>query len=367
VTKLFVNDDAALLREVEAALKARDRAGLNGLVGDLAAVVVNVAPKDLAAAAGELAETTALEVVAAVDDASGVAGGPCLLLRDGLGADFLVKCRPQGRNPFAAYNAGAKSGLDFPGRLETFVYACQDVREYAAIQRGRGVAFLTEAPIATDAYVYIQTVPSAHTGNSLGFIQWKRRPGALVHGACRPLDLALPAKAARPWHGRIKGLDHVATRVRARDRNAAIAEFVSLTNYHFDFAVYVESLNSITSVARLGPGDYAQVFTSGISPLEADAQAAGPTEGFIANYGVRPHHLAFAVSGIEDVVAGLAEDGRGFLSEIVGSPAEGLKQIFSAMSPATLLVNEYIERYDGFDGFFTKSNVTRLTKATERQ
>lgn len=364
----FVNDDAALLREVDAALEARRRAGLEGLVGDLAALVINVAAQELLPAATELVETTALEAVAAVDDATGVAGGPCLLLRDGVGADFLVKSRFEGRlNPFSPYNVGAKTGLDVAARLETFVFVCQDVPAYAAIQARRGVTFMTEAPIETDSFVFIQTVPSSYTGNSLGVIQWKRRPGAFLHADCRPLDKPLPARPGQPWRANIQGLDHVATRVRARDRNAAIAEFVGLTNYGFDFAVYVKALNSITNVARLGPGDYAQVFTSGIAPLDVDPDAAGPTERFIANYGVRPHHLAFATSAIEETVAGLAAAGQSFLSRLVGSREEGLKQIFSGMSPRTLLVNEYIERYDGFDGFFTKSNVTHLTKATERQ
>ncbi|WP_428568292.1 MAG: hypothetical protein ACP59X_09205 [Solidesulfovibrio sp. DCME] len=368
MTAACAHDEAALLRLVETTLENRRRAGLDGLVGDLAAVVVNVAPTDVLPAARELIATTALEAVAALEDPLAADGGPCLLLRDGLGADFLVKSRPRGANPFAPYNTGAKTGPDAPARLETFVFVCQDVRAYWRLQRERGVAFLTEAPLETDTFAFIQTVPSVHTGNSLGCIQWKRRPGAFTHGASRTLDLPLPAKPAEAWLGRIKGLDHVATRVRAGDRNAAIAEFLVLTNYRFDFAVYVESLNSITSVARLGPGDYAQVFTSGIVPLTAgDAATAGPTEGFIANYGVRPHHAAFAVSGIEEAVAGLAGTGLGFLSDLVGSPEEGLKQIFSAMSPTTLLVNEYIERYDGFDGFFTKSNVTHLTRATEKQ
>ena len=49
------------------------------------------------------------------------------------------------------------------------------------------------------------------------------------------------------------------------------------------------------------------------------------------------------------------------------SEEEGLKQTFSRPSAQTLLVNEYIHRYEGFDGFFTKSNVTLLTEATARQ
>lgn len=56
-----------------------------------------------------------------------------------------------------------------------------------------------------------------------------------------------------------------------------------------------------------------------------------------------------------------------FLLDLVGSPREGLKQIFSCPSENTLLVNEYIYRYGDFDGFFTKSNVTLLTGATTKQ
>ncbi len=51
----------------------------------------------------------------------------------------------------------------------------------------------------------------------------------------------------------------------------------------------------------------------------------------------------------------------------MGAPDEGLKQTFTQPSENTLLVNEYIHRYGDFDGFFTKSNVTRLTEATEKQ
>ncbi len=364
----FVNYDAALLREVDKALDKRRRAGLDGLVGGLAAVVINTAPDDLLPAAASLLGSTAQAFVAALKDPLAGDGAPCLHFRDGLGADILLKSRLAGDNPFAPYNRGEKTGADAAARLETFVFACGDVARYAAVQRAQGVAFATAEPVVTDAFAYIQTVPSVHTGNALGFIEWKGRAGAFAHGGSRFLDLAPAAKPDLPWLTRIRGLDHVATRVPAQKRDAAIVEFLSLTNYRFDFAVYVESLNSITNVARLGDGEYAQVFTSGIAPLSGDApEAAGPTERFIANYGIRPHHMAFGADGIEAVVAGLSENGMQFLSELVGSREEGLKQIFSAMSPHTLLVHEYIERYDGFDGFFTKSNVTHLTRATENQ
>ncbi|MHC1788921.1 hypothetical protein [Solidesulfovibrio sp.] len=366
MNQIFVNDDAVLLRDVDAVLAMRRQAGLEGLVGGLAAVVINVAPDDLLPAAEELLASTNLHFAAALDDPLAGDGSPAILLHDPDGADFCIKSRTSGVNPFTAHNAGAKTGPEVAARLETFVFECHDLDRYAAIQRQRGVAFLTPEPVATDAFRFLQTAPSLHTGNSLGFIQWKGRPGSFRHGQSRELPLSVD-KREGPWQARIGSLDHVATRVRAAHRDAAIVEFLSLTNYRFDFAVYVESLNSITNVARLGAGDYAQVFTSGISPAGSAVADVGPTEGFIANYGLRPHHMAFATDGIEAVVAGLSANGMQFLSPLVGSRDEGIKQIFSAMSPRTLLVNEYIERYDGFDGFFTKSNVTRLTKATENQ
>jgi hypothetical protein len=164
----------------------------------------------------------------------------------------------------------------------------------------------------------------------------------------------------------VRWLDHAATRVRALDRDPAILEFMRLTNYNFDFAIYVKSLNSITNVARLFSSDFAMVFTSGITPF-VSRQASGPTEKFISNFGPRVHHIAFQTEEIDKTVAALRKDGMKFLLDLVGSPEEGLKQIFSQPSRNTLLVLEYIHRYGDFDGFFTRSNVTSLTAATAKQ
>jgi 4-hydroxyphenylpyruvate dioxygenase-like putative hemolysin len=108
------------------------------------------------------------------------------------------------------------------------------------------------------------------------------------------------------------------------------------------------------------------VFTSGITSFSNDTDS-GPTEKFIQNYGTRVHHMAFRTSDIEATVKALKKDGMAFLLDIVGSEGEGLKQIFSQPSQNTLIVNEYIHRYGNFDGFFTRSNVEQLTKATEKQ
>lgn len=141
---------------------------------------------------------------------------------------------------------------------------------------------------------------------------------------------------------------------------------MELTNYNFDFAIYVKSMNSITNVARLSAKDYAMVFTSGISPY-VNEEVSGPTEKFVHNYGPRVHHLAFITENIEETYKALAEDGMKYLIELVGSPEEGLKQTFTVPSENTFLVNEYILRYGDFNGFFTRSNVTLLTEATGKQ
>jgi hypothetical protein len=280
-------------------------------------------------------------------------------------ANFQVRARKRGKNPFLTVNAAEKT-LGLPHtRLETFVYRTRDLERYVEIQGARGVRFLTPGIIDYPNFRFIQTDPSPCTGNSTGFIEWTGEEGNYAPASVR-IHPALPEKPGYPHLSCIHELDHTATRVRARERNDAILEFMSLTSYRFDFAVFVRSLNSITSVARLEHEGYAQVFTSGIEPFR-DARTSGPTELFIRHYGTRVHHMAFRTEAIEQTFAALKNDGMEFLVELVGSPAEGLHQTFTMPSQNTLLVNEYIHRYDGFDGFFTRSNVETLTRATGRQ
>lgn len=355
------NDDSVLLGAVEKVRKTRTKAGLDGLVGGLAAVIISTEPDHFAPAVGELLGNTGYDV--AMSYAQGDHDVSVLSLAGS--ADILVQSRRAGVNPFAGANKGAKTGA-FPNtRLETYVFKCPDVVRYFDIQTKRGVRFLGDAIVSTPNYDYVQTMPSRFTGNALGFIHWKKAESDFFTPACTARDLSVK-KPDKPYLKNIAALDHVATRVRAEERDAAILEFMELTNYDFAFAVYVEFLNSITNVARLSARDYAQVFTSGIAPF-VSPETSGPTELFIYNYGPRGHHMAFATENIDATVAALKADGTGFLSDVVGSRAEGLKQVFTKMSPHTLLVNEYIQRYDGFDGFFTKSNVTLLTKSTLNQ
>jgi 4-hydroxyphenylpyruvate dioxygenase-like putative hemolysin len=77
--------------------------------------------------------------------------------------------------------------------------------------------------------------------------------------------------------------------------------------------------------------------------------------------------MAFLTEHIRETVGDLKKDGMEFLLDLVGSEEEGLRQIFSEPSPHTFIVNEYIQRYGDFDGFFTRSNVEKLTEATGKQ
>jgi 4-hydroxyphenylpyruvate dioxygenase-like putative hemolysin len=224
---------------------------------------------------------------------------------------------------------------------------------------------MTSGIIEYPSFRFIQTMPSRYTGNSIGFIEWTGKNGEYASADAISFPHSL-TKPSLPHLDNIHGLDHTATRVRALERNDAIIEFMKLTNYSFDFAVFVSSQNSITSVARLSADDFAMVFTSGIEPFREERDP-GPTEMFIRNYGTRVHHMAFQTDYIDRTYEALRKDGMEFLVELVGSEQEGLKQTFSVPSPNTLIVNEYIHRYEGFDGFFTRSNVEMLTRATAKQ
>ncbi len=355
------NTDGFLLRETARVTEERKHNGLAGLVGGLEAVIINTEPQNQLAAVMELLEFTGLSLDTGFEDSE----KKIVVLKTAGSADFLMTSRKNGVNPFASLNNAPKAAHLPNTRLETFVFNTPDIEKYVSIQKGRGIGFLTDEIVESPDYFFIQTQPSHYTNNSLGFIQWKNGKGSYCSSSSDAFDVEL-LKPCRGHLADIHYLDHAATRVTAQDRDTAIIEFMEHTNYRFDFAIYVKTLNSITSVARLSVRDFAMVFTSGIAPFNPEKDS-GPTEQFIRNYGRRVHHVAFQTENIDKTYNSLRGDGMRFLVELVGSPDEGLKQTFTVPSPNTLLVNEYLHRYGDFDGFFTKSNVTMLTKATEKQ
>lgn len=357
----FKNSDKYLKEKVLEVKDRRKSLGLEGLVKGLNCIIINTEPNRQQAAVKELLRYTGFTFHTAFETQQ---TQTCVLKRRN-SADFLITSRKAEINPFAQFNVFPKSQHLSNTRLETFVFETPDIEKYVSIQKSAGIEFLTDEIIETDNFSFIQTKPSKFTSNSLGFIRWNGDRGNYFTEDSRELPWQFH-KPERKYLKNVGRLDHTATRVRARERDAAIIEFMCLTNYDFDFAIYVKLFNSITSVARLTKEDFAMVFTSGISPYISNGQS-GPTEKFIHNYGTRVHHMAFKTEKIEDTFAAIKDDGMKFLIELVGSRDEGLKQTFTVASPQTLLVNEYIHRYDDFDGFFTRSNVTLLTEATDKQ
>lgn len=339
----------------------RKSLGLEGIVGGLDSIIINTELKLLKPAVEENLSSTGFNFETAFENKE---NRICVLKRKG-SASILVQSRLKKKNPFALFNKFPKSKHLPNTRLETFVFRTSNIEKYVAIQKERNVKFFTPDIIESDNFSFIQTKPSALTGNSIGLIQWKKGKNDYFDEESKELkwDFIKPEK---DYLGNIGKIDHAATRVEAVNRDKAIIEFMSLTNYNFDFAIYVKVFNSITNVARLTSTDFAMVFTSGISPF-IDSNTSGPTEKFIHNYGPRVHHVAYKTEKIEDTFSELKKDGMKFLIDLVGSKKQGLKQTFTVGSENTLLVNEYIHRYGDFDGFFTKDNVTLLTAATEKQ
>lgn len=358
LTGPLAREEEDLIKRTSLVPGERMQAGLEGLVLGLDAVIITTEPGRVVPAVNELLRYTGHSCTEAYTQ--GNAKG-YVLGRPG-SASLIVRSRGVSPNPFRTINKSWMTATLPDTRLETFVFATPDIQEYVRIQKARNVQFLTPEPVESACCSFIQTVPSRFTGNSLGFIEWKGADRSyLPRGADKVFSVL--KKPDFPSLDNIGVLDHTATRVRAQERTAAILEFISLTNYHYDFAVHVKSLNSITSVARRQPEDFAMVFTSGITPYTTDGES-GPTERFIRNYGTRVHHMAFRTERIEATIDSLKKDGMEFLLDLVGSEEEGLRQIFSVPSQNTLIINEYIQRYGGFEGFFTRSNVGKLTEAT---
>lgn len=356
----FRNSDNFLREKVEVVLEHRKKLGLQGLVGGLSCIIINTEPENQIVTVNDFLRFTGLKVAEVFEDSD----FRTVVLKTDNSADFLIRSR-KAENPFLELNDYPKSRHLPNTRMETLVFKTTDLEKYVSIQKDRGIEFLTDNIIKCDNFSFIQTAPSEYTGNSIGLIQWHRNEGKYSSSQSKSLNLNFN-KPDNSVLKNIKYLDHAATRVRAEDRDTAIIEFMNLTNYNFDFAIYVKVFNSITNVARLSAKDFAMVFTSGISGYIDDEQS-GPTEKFVHNYGSRVHHLAFWTEAIDKTVSALKNDGMDFLIDLVGSPEEGLKQIFSCPSENTMLINEYIHRYGDFDGFFTKSNVTLLTGATSKQ
>ncbi len=234
------------------------------------------------------------------------------------------------------------------------------------------------------------TQPSSLTGNRVGYIPLDAfemdqielgQRISLRKNEMQALAKAADKAAEKGTNELLLGVDHMATRILSGEREDAILEFLTMSNYYFWGAYNIADQNSSTNVNRhpnvaddkFSP---AKVFTANNIPsfVNSFENLPMPTEDFVRNYGRRMHHIAYEVKdgdhmggekNIDFVVDSLKSYGLPFLANVVGECTDkpNLKQIFSKHSEYSLLITEYVERCHGFDGFFTKDNVAALTQA----
>ncbi len=237
---------------------------------------------------------------------------------------------------------------------------------------------------------FLFSMPSDFTGNRIGYSGLEfNDPDSLGLGGRNNIKTTKQGKldgeadfAESSGVGELLlGVDHMATRILAADREDAILEFLTHVPYYFWGAYNIMDMNSSTNVNRNGSVmddklSPAKVFTANNTPsfVNSFENKPMPTETFVRNYGRRMHHMAIEVQdgdhaagekNVDFVVNALKEKGVAFLAHVVGECKDepNLKQIFSKHSKNTILITEYVERCHGFDGFFTKDNVAALTAA----
>lgn len=371
----------------------RIASGLEDLYGDMVGVVVQVQTGDAIDylkelysmtpyryASGYISETHKIYCLVNTEDS------PVFLVLEPLDPNFkdditrLNKMYPNSREKFNARYVGE-------------IYQCKDKNEIRNILISQYFTFhdpyMTENKFYCNKHIHFTRL-SDFTYNSVGYIDTSIRDFDNLDLGQRffltkeqelRLDKADQQSHGNGTKGLIKGIDHMATRILANEREDAILEFLSLSRYYFWGAYNIYDMNSSTNVNRIPHGNDikspAKVFTANNTPFTVNSfkNLPMPTETFVRNYGRRMHHIAYEVvdgdhasgkKNIDYVIDTLRNQIHiEFLAQVFGACTDvpDLKQIFSKHSSYSLLITEYVERCHGFDGFFTKENVAALTEA----
>ena len=370
----------------------RAQSGLNQIVGNMVAVVVQVERGDGVDYMAELAAMGPYRFQAArltgthkVYVLQSRPEFPRMIVMEPLAADYedavtrwnllypLARRKPNARYIGEVYRADStkavRDALE-PHNIR-FAYPGDTVNDFYAMKH-LTFTFLSDFTYNRVGYVDvdIDDLDGLGLGESIGLTSEER--GKLDR-----------ADALQEEHGikdLVLGIDHAATRILAGDRENALLEYLTMVPYYFWGAYNIHEMNSSTNVTRHPDiGDEkkspARVFTANNTPSIVNSfdNLPMPTEDFVRNFGRRMHHLAMAVidghvadeKNVDFVVRQLATMGTPFLAHVVGECKDdpNLKQIFSKSSPYSLLITEYIERCHNYEGFFTRDNVAALTAA----
>jgi hypothetical protein len=369
-------------------LNERDSSGLTEMIHEIDALMITVDPEHSIDYIAELTLMTPYHYLVTLESESHWThilridlNSPDLLLRE-------VK-DPNFRGIFRSLNEIYPVGSQKPNsRYMGEIIRVSNMHEVQKIQESREFRFFSPnetRKLELPGNIAISK-PSPYTHNIVGYLERHAdnlRVYALGISTIRA-DVQEAYEKAKELQEKLRiddlilPVDHLATRIYSQNREVAILEYLSLSSYYFWGAYNIWDQNSSTNVTKSvhqlpESKSPAKVFTANNTPYFVNhlEQLPSPTETFVRNYGPRLHHMALAVKdgerdgveNIEFVVNAIAEQGKGFLLDVIGSKEQGLKQIFSNASEHSSLIIEYVQRYGDFDGFFTKENVAALTEA----
>ncbi len=367
-------------------LEERDKLGLTDLIHEIDALMISVDPEHSIKYIAELALMTPYHYLVTLESEQHWThilridlDSPDILLRE-------VK-DPNLRGVFRSLNEIYPVGAKKPNsRYMGEIIRVDDLHSVVKLQQQREFRFFNQdevrklelpgnlavskpSPYTHNIVVYLEREPQEARVYALG-VSVIRADAQAAYLEAKTLqnklgvaDLLLP-------------LDHLATRVYSQNREVAILEYLSWSSYYFWGAYNIKDQNSSTNVTKSAHAipeskSPAKVFTANNTPYFINhlEKLPSPTETFVRNYGPRLHHMAISVKdgehkgkeNIDFVVNAIAENGKGFLLDVIGSKEQGLKQIFSNASEHSSLIIEYVQRYGSFDGFFTQENVAKLT------
>lgn len=370
--------------------------GLDQLLGQLRALIVHVQTGDGLPYLGELALMTPYRLIGSYINSSHrifVLGSraefPRLIVMEPLSPSYEDDIKQLNMiYPLARRKPNAR----YVGE----VLHTQDLAETVALLEGCNIRFHYPGECENGFYTLDAlrfSVPSDFTHNRLGYSalslddpdEWQLgQPFQLTTEQQHQLKQQEELGESLGIAHLIEGVDHMATRVLAGEREDAILEFLTLSNYYFWGAYNIEEMNSSTNVTRhpqvsddkCSP---AKVFTANNTPsfVNSFENLPMPTEDFVRNFGRRMHHIAYEVTdgdhsttqkNVDFVVEQLQQQAIPFLAKVIGECTDqpDLKQIFSKHSEYSVLITEYVERCHGFAGFFTRENVASLTEAAGR-
>lgn len=369
-------------------LEERDQVGLTEMIHEIDALMITVDPGHSVKYVAELALMTSYHYLVTLESES---HWTHVLRIDLNSPDLLVRevKDPNLRGIFRSLNEVYPIGANKPNsRYMGEVIRVSNLHDVVKLQQEREFRFFSQddvrrlelpgnlavskpSPYTHNIVAYLEREPDELRVYSLGVslihpeVQAAYETSKNLQSKLRIDDLLLP-------------VDHLATRVYSQNREVAILEYLSWSSYYFWGAYNIRDQNSSTNVTKSVHGvpesrSPAKVFTANNTPYFVNhlEHLPSPTETFVRNYGPRLHHVAIAVKdgerdgmeNIDFVVKAITEQGNGFLLDVIGSKEQGLKQIFSNASEHSSLIIEYVQRFNGFTGFFTQENVAALTAA----